>query len=77
MQILYYEDGTILAVGNITYNAGVYHVTNDKDDINEYSLSEFGEDVFLSEVETFPEKFCKLCYKFIDNGFVSHIISNE
>lgn len=71
MKILHYENGDILAVGDITESEGVYTALNDVSDVSEYTLSGFGSQEFLSEINgDLPEGFNKIHFKFIENEII-------
>lgn len=71
MKILYYQDGSILAIGDISETNGIYQISNDISDVNDYTLSGFGLDVYLDDLTIeLPENFQKWQYKYINNNFV-------
>jgi hypothetical protein len=70
MKILYFETGSILALGDITEQNNVYSVKNDPYDIPEYSLEKFGESEVLEDlIIDLPADFEKWKYDFILGKF--------
>lgn len=72
MQILHYDNGDILAIGEITEQDGIFTVLNDPFDVPEYTLSGFTINTNLVELTAeLPVNFNKFQYKFIDNQFTT------
>lgn len=71
MKILYFGNGSILAMGDITEENNVYTVKNDPYDIPEYSLEKFGNVIVLENLTIdLPADFAKWKYDFIGGEFL-------